>query len=63
MSNSKPPIFKGQHTMQTETQSQQIVADIVRKHHNEEADACLQAFCAFVLALCALALTIILFSI
>jgi len=49
--------------MQTETQSQKIVADIVRKHHNDEADACLQAFCAFVLALCALALTIILFSI
>jgi hypothetical protein len=48
--------------MQTETQSQKIVADIVRKHHNEEAHACLEAFCAFVLALCALALTIILFS-
>jgi hypothetical protein len=49
--------------MQTETQSQKIVADIVRKHHNEEAHACLEVFCAFVLALCALALTIILFTI
>jgi hypothetical protein len=63
MSNSKPPIFKGQHTMQTETQSQKIVADIVRKHQHGEADARIEALGAFALAFCALVFTIILFSI
>jgi hypothetical protein len=62
MSNSKPPIFKGQHTMQTETQSQKIAARMLNKAQREADNAQIDALCALSLALCVLAFTIILFS-
>jgi hypothetical protein len=48
--------------MNKQTRSQQIVADIVRKHQHGAADARMEALGAFALALCALVLTIVLFS-
>jgi hypothetical protein len=56
------PDFKEPHTMNTETQSQQIAARMLQKAQREADNAHTEAVCALALALCALALTIILFS-
>jgi hypothetical protein len=48
--------------MNKQTRSQQIVANIVRQAQHERSDTVAEALCAFALALCALALTILFFS-
>lgn len=48
--------------MNNQTRSQQIVADIVHRSQHGPADERIEALGAFALALCALILTILFFS-
>jgi hypothetical protein len=48
--------------MNKQTQSQQIVANIAHKHQHGPSDTVAEALCALALALCALCLTILFFS-